>query len=408
MNNKELIKRIKLLKEIQPRVDWQIASREILLKRISQSQEIVRPAVNGSNFAYYFRFFVPRFFHQLARPVGVIILISAMILGGGIITVGASQSSLPGDYLYPIKITSEKVQSTLSINPRDNLVLEIKFANRRLAEIQQINQSVESSDKKKLRVTKAADVLTQNLKNIQNNLKTIQDNETGDKAVAAATLVDEGVEQLNEGMEKEIASTKEVKNLIDETFNQTLDVWVDQYQNGRLNYKAKQDILDKVNVKIDQTGEKIRLVLTELAVCCQEPASQSGTTAVEPSGKPGTAESAKILPAAEEINQKKREINQQLVEAQKVLTEARKAMVTSDVVLAVNKLKQGKNSVIVAEQSIKDLKQSLTKTATTDKCPVDTTDLPVKTEINGVNNSTTVDLAPADEGVVKDEVDEEL
>src|SRR3989344_3605876 len=43
-----------------------------------------------------------------------IILIIALMGGGG--ATYASQSSLPGEILYPIKIASEKVQTTLTIN----------------------------------------------------------------------------------------------------------------------------------------------------------------------------------------------------------------------------------------------------------------------------------------------------
>lgn len=397
MNNRELIRKIKLLKEIQPRPDWQITNREILLNQISQNQEISQPAINGSDFNYYFRFFIPRFFHNLAQPVGVVILISALILGGSIVTVSASQSSLPGDYLYSVKITGEKVQTTLLTNPQDKLALEIKFANRRLAEIQQVNQGTESTDQKRLRVTKAADALTQNLKNIQNNLKTIQNQEgSGDKVVAAATLVDEQVGQLNQGVEKEIVPTTEVKGLIDETFNQTLDVWIDQYQNGQLDYRAKQDILNKVTVKIDQTGEKVRLILNELEkISNQEIIGQSTVTtgglSTESEEKTETVASAQVLPTKEEVVQ-------QLTEVEKLLAEARKAMIISDVVLAVDKLKQSKDKIVVAEQWISKIKQALIQAAETNKEPVEK---PTSEEIASTTATNVSDISDV-EAVVEE------
>ncbi len=318
MNNKKLISQIKSLAAIKPADRWREQNRQFLLSQIKTETE---PALmpEWQSYIRWFGFKIP----QLAlRPAGIIILASAVALGSGIFVVSAAQSSLPGDTLYPVKITGEKVYSTLLTNPDDNLGFGISFANRRLEEMKQINQSAESTEKKQARVAKAAGVLNRNLKNIQNNLEVIKNKDGSVSQVAE-------VAQLNEAVSKESAAvTTAVKGTMDEAFTKSLEIMVDQYQNSRLDYKVKEEILKIINVSIVQTSEKIRMVLADLDACCQ--------TAVG-----------------------SEEVRHNLEPVAKLLIEAKRAMVISDVVLAVAQIKQSRDLIGLAEQKIKDIEQAL-------------------------------------------------
>ena len=66
-----------------------------------------------------------------------IILIMAL-MGGGAGATYASQSSLPGEILYPVKIVSEKMQTVLTINDIKQAELHLKFSSKRLEEIEKL------------------------------------------------------------------------------------------------------------------------------------------------------------------------------------------------------------------------------------------------------------------------------
>jgi hypothetical protein len=68
----------------------------------------------------------------LAGIAAALILTLASVGG----TVYASQNSLPGDALYPVKTLTEKVQLRLEHDPEDRIQLYSSFAHRRILEIQ--------------------------------------------------------------------------------------------------------------------------------------------------------------------------------------------------------------------------------------------------------------------------------
>lgn len=65
-------------------------------------------------------------------PIFVLSLIM-VILGGGLFV--DSQSSLPGDLLFPIKIFSENARAALVQNSEEKIIIHIAFAEKRIEEI---------------------------------------------------------------------------------------------------------------------------------------------------------------------------------------------------------------------------------------------------------------------------------
>lgn len=72
------------------------------------------------------------------RFVSVSLVIVLLLSGSGI--AYASQRSLPGDALYPIKTATEHIQVLLSTSAARKAELNVVFAQRRLDEIQQITE----------------------------------------------------------------------------------------------------------------------------------------------------------------------------------------------------------------------------------------------------------------------------
>jgi hypothetical protein len=63
------------------------------------------------------------------------VLALLILFGGGTLTVYASQGSLPGDRLYPVKTLSEDTLLSLTASPDKRVSLNLEFADRRLAEM---------------------------------------------------------------------------------------------------------------------------------------------------------------------------------------------------------------------------------------------------------------------------------
>jgi hypothetical protein len=72
--------------------------------------------------------------YRILAPVSIAVLI--LVVAGGS-TVYASQSSLPGDTLYPVKTTVENLQLAITTSPAVKADLYLKFTQRRIDEVQQ-------------------------------------------------------------------------------------------------------------------------------------------------------------------------------------------------------------------------------------------------------------------------------
>jgi hypothetical protein len=72
--------------------------------------------------------------YRILAPVSIAVLI--LVIAGGS-TVYASQSSLPGDTLYPVKTTVENLQLAITTSPAVKADLYLKFTQRRIDEVQQ-------------------------------------------------------------------------------------------------------------------------------------------------------------------------------------------------------------------------------------------------------------------------------
>ncbi|MBI4692092.1 MAG: hypothetical protein HY773_01470 [Candidatus Terrybacteria bacterium] len=76
------------------------------------------------------------FFKLKTMPIPLIIALIAILSGGGVTM--ASQASLPGETLYPVKILTEDIRSVIALNPEAKVKLEVKFAAERVAEVKEM------------------------------------------------------------------------------------------------------------------------------------------------------------------------------------------------------------------------------------------------------------------------------
>ncbi len=389
INNKELINQIKSLKAIKPSADWREKNRQLLLNQITAA-DVPQATFDFQNYLRFFVFRIPRL---AAKPMGIMILIISVVLGSSVAMVGAAGNSLPGDYLYTVKIATENVQSNLVIDPQDKVFLEIEFANRRVNEIKRVSLKTESTEKKQQRANEAVNQFKDNLQSVQNNLDTLK-REDPVKVVATANLVDMRVEELNKVVKEDMAKdnnikdvAKEVKKATEETATKALDIMVGKHNEADSDVKGA--IEQKVNDKISQTQDKV----VTLATALEKEASAAEKSEIT---KPATTEQTQ--PAAVDTSSK---------EAKKVLDEAKDSLDKGDLTSAVEKLKEGKKITSEIEDKVQEIidngqkDNTENKTKCEDKCADDYNN----DSGSGISSTTSTTISDSD---IKNELATEL
>ncbi len=137
----ELEPLLRMAAGIQPLPDYRMgesvkqSSREKLLRQIKS----VRPPARTS-FSDILSLGIPRQPAVVRAVASVLAIIMVILLAGGS-TAYAAQNSLPGDALYPVKISTENVRLFIAGNDAAKAKLNIAFANRRLEELSQTSTS---------------------------------------------------------------------------------------------------------------------------------------------------------------------------------------------------------------------------------------------------------------------------
>jgi len=179
-----LVRKIKKLQRITPSASWLESQRSFLLYEIgrvkNQKQEEERKT--------FLTFPVFSFFNlkRLFRPAFAVALASVIIISS-ISTVGvisASQNTLPGDFLYPVKTAIEKTQLTFSSGTESRTKLSVKFASQRIDEFSQLMDKTDKGQNIGTTVKK----FTQEMVTVQQNINTLKEQNV-EKAVEMAKLV---------------------------------------------------------------------------------------------------------------------------------------------------------------------------------------------------------------------------
>jgi len=120
MTEKELIGKIRELRQIQPRKEWvSLTKTQILGEEESKLDSII------SVFHVFF-----------LKPAYAGLIVVFVLFG----LFGISQNSLPGDLLYPIKKITEKSQAVF-VSEEELPKYNLEIANKRLDELNQIAQT---------------------------------------------------------------------------------------------------------------------------------------------------------------------------------------------------------------------------------------------------------------------------
>ncbi len=236
MREKELIKKIKKLRQIKPRQDWVVLAKREILER---SPEIERtPPQRRTRFIEVLEVFSSLF---APKRLAYATLTLLFILIG---TFGFAQNTVPGDLLFPLRKVTEKGQS-LFVSEKGQLKYDFELVNKRLEDLTKIVQKYETeriepaTEELQATITEAAEKLTQKT---EQNPKAIREvafeiKEFEDKKSILATrgaLTDEETEDLDNALKQVIE--REIEKLEDSTLTEEQEEILEQ---------AKQDFENK-------------------------------------------------------------------------------------------------------------------------------------------------------------------
>lgn len=115
---------VREMSSIEPRPEFRQATKARLLSALAAKEEKRE------------RSRLPLWHWQRRWAVAAAVILALFLAGGG--TVMASSDSLPGDVLYPVKRASEKVQAFFTFGDDAKANLHMKFAERRVKEIESL------------------------------------------------------------------------------------------------------------------------------------------------------------------------------------------------------------------------------------------------------------------------------
>lgn len=268
-----------LRSDCQPNGDWMKNSRVLLLSKIEadKPQKIswvlkVADAV------------IPK--RVVLQPMAVSALVFVLMIVSGFASVNASKNTLPGDPLYPVKITAENVKYNLTFSNEKQVQVAMSTLERRVSELKMIMEKEENGSKQ-AKVVVATEQIKNNLNRIKDNIKKIEVKEN-EKAVATVKEVDEkltvvkemigasseageraGAEELAQVIDKMdetsavvltvLAGDIEITEMSDEELREKVNSNLRSFENNVAGLELSDDLAEAIEQLIDEVTEMIRV-----------------------------------------------------------------------------------------------------------------------------------------------------
>jgi len=205
MEEKDLINKIQLLKQVKPKEDWVIFCRSRLAFRLEMERK--RGLLNKDLFALreVFAFWRVKQPGLALKAAYALILVLGMILGSGVLVALAAMNSSPGSPLYPVKLAIERARVSTSLSEESRFQLQTQLADARLQELTDVVNSQDPADQKVEKMSQVAESIQNQLATVNNQLPKAGTKAEPQKALAAAKMVSEKASQAS----KALAAAKE-------------------------------------------------------------------------------------------------------------------------------------------------------------------------------------------------------
>ncbi|MBI4138647.1 hypothetical protein HY479_00660 [Candidatus Uhrbacteria bacterium] len=193
-----LQKRLRALRLLESRLRpddaWVAHTREILVMQAKNSLSQERVPMARAMAASVRAFFSGRLFPAVRGPVLAVLSVFVVALGGSVASVSAAEQSLPGDFLYSLKLATEQARLALTSGKEEKLKLKVEFTGRRAEELKKVAKTSDGS--KSERISQGTEVLKRDLNTLKQQLDDVKNGSEPKAAAEAAKLVDQKTNEL--------------------------------------------------------------------------------------------------------------------------------------------------------------------------------------------------------------------
>jgi len=377
MTEKDLIKQLKSLRALGANSDWKKTNRSLLISQI-KGQSTAAPASAVQKTWYGFKAFMPSSIKTFVyKPVGAITLIIALMFGASIVSVSASKGSVPGDVLYKVKLTREKIHAGITVDDGKKTDLYIGFADERLNEIDKLKDNPKKPEHQKENMKVAVSELKNQMGNVKNQLEKVKSKPRSAKEIVeVAKKVDEKVEDISNKIEQKkqelsgvtgedevIDDLDDAQDAAEEASDVAIDVIIEKHVSGEVEtsidelankiekkIKKAEDRIDEVNEDVDQLNiEKEEIIEEPIEEKIEEVTEELEEEVVD---EPAVATEDTVIEGEEVVQEEGSEdtiedVIQKPDEARKLVDEAKELLEQGDITNAFEKVKE--SNVITKE-----------------------------------------------------------
>lgn len=192
----DIIKKLKTLKSVTPSPEWKKSNRQLLMMAI---KEDAASAADKTWAQELVKILFPWRVLKLAfRPALTLVAMLGLVLGSGL-SVSASQTALPGDTLYSLKLATEKVQVALTFKKEEQAKVHLELAGRRISEVKKIKENSLPAQHKNQKINIAIDKFQQEITTAQTKLETLKTTGMLKPAVVeVAQIVNKKIDEYHE------------------------------------------------------------------------------------------------------------------------------------------------------------------------------------------------------------------
>jgi len=336
---KDIISQLHTLRSLEPDESFKTKRKEILMQQISASAQVLKPADFLLRLA---QSLMRRGIFAFGRPVAVSLLVIILLAGGGIFSISAASEATPGSFLYTVKLVSEKTRFALALQPEEKIKLNVKFAERRAKEIENLLK-----DNNGNAIDLAADGLKAEIDSAQKQLQVIEHGNLAG-AVEAAKNIDNKTTVLRQKLQ----DTKNVLSQSSISANSKLDEAIKSIDAANLTALNTIVKSAKNNNKLENNSEISERVASKLKTTKDKiTAVRQDVNLVFSAGFSRSEQGLQVYDGAAQAEAKKL-AEAKTNEAAKVIAEAEKLLANKDYEEAVNKIAQSENLLNEASATV--------------------------------------------------------
>jgi len=278
MTQRELIKNLKSLRsEIEMTKEQKDSLENLLMAKISQ--DLPEQKVKIPFLLQFADHLVPA--NLAFKPVAVFCLIAGLLLVSSFGSVGAAQNTLPGDTLYPVKITAENIRYNLTLSQEGKAKVAMGMVEKRASELKVIMADQENGEREH-KVVQASKKIKDSLNKVKDKVQIVSEKsdigsvefvEEIDKKLAmvgeeinkAVTMAEEVLEEIEDGEDLEDKVSDELAQVAEEVeeassvimaaLNDTENIETQKHENTE-NIKTEEEFDDEIQTE----GEEIEAV----------------------------------------------------------------------------------------------------------------------------------------------------